>query len=1646
MNGLLKKPYQISLWEDRVYYVYSKNGTIYETDSLPVGEDFTLINEYTKELRLAIIGSDTMESNIKAINPILTRDLNGSNNFSFQLPYRYYDESLEDFQTNPFTTLMINERKLKLNYDGEWFEFIVKNIQENNSQHLFTYEAIDLHINELSKNGYNIQLETEMQNNMGTSDELGARVLEDTEWQVVKSNEVVTLSNGEKLQSEVIQQTKVETLMIYHLTESITAVNMRNKSQILALEPGAVIYIPQSSFSAGEKHIQFFYTQDKFEVDKEGIIIDAINWECATPGALYVKDSNGNIVYGQLDLDKVTVSREYRGESLIKKQKSKYLPIIERYCDLYEKEGTQYYGYSTTEYADPSEIQNILTNSYNFDVDSGWYTQGGCTVEPVYSADEEGNVISVLHMVFIDSEDAYVINDGFHTNRAKIGAFTKGEKFYFAAKVCGEEDPLVSAEVMAYYVTKDPDKVKGKIYYYLDKNRNYTRVKANEVFTSNRLYFEGVKVMTFGSKTQITSTTGDMADLKGYNVWTGQVTKSLSATEVRDAYDLVFQLYGSDKGKISDFKLFRHSVDKNGKIIVPNLTEDCESIVEEKYHFFEANQLTNNKVVSIEDVVYSDVCLYSNIEKLGYSPVYSDNYEKVTSINGSKSNCFNLIQTLCENFECWAKFVIDHNNNGEIIYQYRLTKDEEVILGKKYYKKRIGATSSSSLDSQYEIVDASTYSSPANLLYERVYSKYVCFKKFIGQDNFAGFRYGINLKSIQRTIESNQIVTKLIVEPNSNEYAPSGFCSIQKSQLNPLGESVIYNFDYYINKGLLHKEALYDDLYGTAPHCIGYFVNTERINRELEPIIQERVKVASAIDKYSSDKQAYEIDLEKALQQKADRIELIDRLLNANKPEDEKIVPEEVTTSEKHNSLVNQYIIQRDQFDAQAKTWEKLLASSNKLLKKAEAKYTKLTRKELEGSKKKLQLERAFYRKYSRYIQEGTWQSEDYYDDNLYYLDALSVSYTSAYPQISYSINVLELSQVQGFGMYSFKIGDKTYVEDTEFFGWDVETGRPHQEEIVVSQVKIHLDDPTQNNIKVQNYKTQFEDLFQRIAATTQSLQYASGQFKRASDAIKADGSISSNIMQNSLMNNSLIIQNAKDQSVVWDNTGITITSVTSPNEIVRLTSGGMALSSDGGRNWTTGVGPQGINASVITTGRLDTNRIRIFNETAQTFEWNSKGIHAYEINKDGKTLYNNFIRFDQYGIYRYVGKSEDFDPSANLAEGKTPEDIIEDNSTFSLTKKGVRLKSSNNEEGYLLLRVEEDGNYLEIGNNDHTAKFGLLDTEMVGPNENSARELRRIIDINDGQFIVYDDGSLVANNGTFTGNVDASSFKINQVNALNSQNQITGRFLSLSGVSVKNSNNDLIFAVNTEDYPDQVFFSGKINMSAGSTIDWAQVNEENLDQSSLYKTITSSLGNITGTSISGTRIESPVILSGKFRAQSAGKTLMSMTSNGLYMRKKEASEEDELEQENAAQFDPTTFMNLSYVPEKLVNPDTGEKIETGIIFPSIFLGMGQSANNYVNKGLVMKMTQGLWIGDSDNVVYERDNDQQLYSEGWSYIGDINNPAASFTGTGIMINFNDKQIYVNCNYAGADISLPLEEFIKLVIRDNDTGAGELPKI
>jgi hypothetical protein len=124
---------------------------------------------------------------------------------------------------------------------------------------------------------------------------------------------------------------------------------------------------------------------------------------------------------------------------------------------------------------------------------------------------------------------------------------------------------------------------------------------------------------------------------------------------------------------------------------------------------------------------------------------------------------------------------------------------------------------------------------------------------------------------------------------------------------------------------------------------------------------------------------------------------------------------------------------------------------------------------ELEAFKnEKKIINQQFYSKYYKFIQEGTWVDEQYIDPELYYIDAQSVLYESCYPAVSYTIKTVEVSLLEGYELYNYKLGDKTYVEDKEFFGDD------NHVEVVVTEISRKLDSPEQDSIKTQTYKNQF--------------------------------------------------------------------------------------------------------------------------------------------------------------------------------------------------------------------------------------------------------------------------------------------------------------------------------------------------------------------------------------------------------------------------------------------------------------------------------------------------------------------------------------------------------------------------------------------
>ena len=738
--------------------------------------------------------------------------------------------------------------------------------------------------------------------------------------------------------------------------------------------------------------------------------------------------------------------------------------------------------------------------------------------------------------------------------------------------------------------------------------------------------------------------------------------------------------------KIEKVELFREIKDKDGKIMHPSggyLTASKPSTppvfdgystdvaptayVDSTYYYYSK---PSDEAMRPDQIQY----LYIGKEQpSAYTPDYTIGFEKIRNITAKESNRFNLLQTLAETFECWCKISLEHNADGTIS------------------SRKIG------------------------------------FKEKIGEEKNVGFTYGVNLKSTSRSLDSNEIATKLIVKNNSNEFGDGGFCSIQRATLNPSGENFLIDFSYYIRQKLLKLEDVYRDLYDTADEHLGTYTNLSPLNLERDELIIEQSGLVANYSKAESKQEAA------LLQLKATEEELLDQLdyyYDLTSYEYEEAKPENwqwEDDSEAKNIGLEIERLKKKSYDLRIES-SNAAGSLNTIKLRLAAISTRL--QAIETSTKYHISE--FEKKYAPYIQEAHWISEDYIDDNLYYIDAETTLHKSAQPKVSYTINVVDLSQLAGYESYTFGLGDITYVQDPEFFGWV--DGAPYKEKVVVTEITYDFDNPDKNSIKIQNYKDSFEDLFQRLNATTQQLKLHTGAYDRATDVVKPSGEIISEALEEAFGNNANKVANASNQSVVWDEHGITTTDTTNPAEVVRLTSGGLFITEDGGETWTTGITGSGINAKTVTTGQLNTEKITIASGKQPAFRWDPKGLNAY---KEGKVvrqvtdendetkdieeirrLKNTFVRFDQHGIYG-IERNEDFDPAIPLEvkdkDGKVIDKLvgtekIKEQAKFSLTWDGFSLNSTD--------RTEE---------NDNTAKIRISDDNDIQILNKDNEELLRI-------------------------------------------------------------------------------------------------------------------------------------------------------------------------------------------------------------------------------------------------------------------------------------------------------------------------------
>ena len=355
--SIIKQPYEISVWEDSY-----ENGVL-------------------QEKKICVIGSDQMEYQGRAIEPHFTKKVDGEKILTFQMYKTFIDNITGEKINNPFSQWLINEGKVKLKYgtyiDGEgnvcdkWYDFIIKQIQENSTNTLCTYTLKDALVQELSKNGFNVTLDEKSMNNIGSAKKLAEDVLAETDWTVESEvfveqveDALVYLTFPESFSGEVCQ---IEDQAASY-SEGVTKKPVNNSTL-----SGKTILGFYSSCKNKPHRFQFIYSEKGYDRNYEGkFYIDRkddrtiIEKNCqyyidfAYPELDYEEPNqdNGSEVLGlylpkdfsigtpgsryddygdEIESDS-TLSSWFRGKRYSFAQQAVYVPLLDRYCQKFKRE------------------------------------------------------------------------------------------------------------------------------------------------------------------------------------------------------------------------------------------------------------------------------------------------------------------------------------------------------------------------------------------------------------------------------------------------------------------------------------------------------------------------------------------------------------------------------------------------------------------------------------------------------------------------------------------------------------------------------------------------------------------------------------------------------------------------------------------------------------------------------------------------------------------------------------------------------------------------------------------------------------------------------------------------------------------------------------------------------------------------------------------------------------------------------------------------------------------------------------------------------------------------------------------------------------------------------------------------------------
>lgn len=359
------------------------------------------------------------------------------------------------------------------------------------------------------------------------------------------------------------------------------------------------------------------------------------------------------------------------------------------------------------------------------------------------------------------------------------------------------------------------------------------------------------------------------------------------------------------------------------------------------------------------------------------------------------------------------------------------------------------------------------------------------------------------------------------------------------------------------------------------------------------------------------------------------------------------------------------------------------------------------------------------------------------------YLDALEVAKTNAYPQVSYEIDVSAYGEWFISRAYSM-LARVANINDASLKFENVQG--------YISELELDLNEPWNDKITIQNYKTKFEDLFSSIVASTEDMKSNSFAYGVAAGAFTAGGSIKQSTLQNTI--------NKVNLNYAFNNGNLTIDELngiwaSSDSGVVAVRGGGIfcANQKDGNGNWiwNTGITPSGINANLLTAGQIDTNLIRIFAGDNLRFQLNADGLYAFKTNTAaGEADYSNYVVHNSEGLF--LTNIKDNGEKINRVE---------------ISWDGLILR---NNSGDTVFNADNNGNLTIVGNiQAATGKIGGWDilekslqsedrTAGMCSDTTGASADDKVFWVGNETFKVQHDGTMWATNAYIKGTVSANT------------------------------------------------------------------------------------------------------------------------------------------------------------------------------------------------------------------------------------------------------------------------------------------------